>query len=313
MSESSSSYPSILGANNGLSLVGQNAVLGGITTSNNTLDMSTNGNSMWIKLKKQPANPYHLLLGTSQNILWNFPVPALAIVKDQEDDGENGVFAVWNTDLTNSEPNGFQFLNYSNVSGQILPNIRCASNADMSSGGSAAFNLDMIGKDTGTGPGATGHFSVFYYDYGNYFETPGHQASTLMLNSDFITFNNGSGGDVDSVRFFFIDKHYNVQFGKFTSGSGVTQPPLASFSIADNGNAYGIFQYGASSVNWFAGHTVIGGAISPTSNGNQLQVAGSLSISTVTLPVTPVNGSLETDGTHLYFTIGGVRKTVTLV
>ena len=31
------------------------------------------------------------------------------------------------------------------------------------------------------------------------------------------------------------------------------------------------------------------------------------------LKKTPENGALEYDGTNLYFTVGGVRKTVTLV
>ena len=47
-------------------------------------------------------------------------------------------------------------------------------------------------------------------------------------------------------------------------------------------------------------------------------LAGTTTVAPLTLTAgtnltTPVNGSFEFDGTNLYFTVGGVRKTVTLL
>lgn len=59
-----------------------------------------------------------------------------------------------------------------------------------------------------------------------------------------------------------------------------------------------------------SGTVIIGG--STADNGYSLQLSGGLTLSATVLPGTPVNYALETDGTNLYFTVGGVRKTVTL-
>jgi hypothetical protein len=50
-----------------------------------------------------------------------------------------------------------------------------------------------------------------------------------------------------------------------------------------------------------------------TDNGYQLQVNGALTLAPITLPTTPVNGALETDGTNLYFSVGGVRQQIQFV
>jgi hypothetical protein len=121
-----------------------------------------------------------------------------------------------------------------------------------------------------------------------------------MINSNLINFTNGSGGNSSTcVTFFFVDQYYNWMIGKHT----FTDRPLGNLDIGDNNSTYSIYQRGASSINWLAGNTIIGGSgTPPSSNGYTLQLFGGLTLGQITLPVTPVNGALETDGIHLYWT-----------
>jgi hypothetical protein len=274
----------LLGADDGLSVVGSNAVLGGVTLTNKVVDLSVNNNVMWFKESLAPAAYSQFIVGgasggTTPGSVWGFPHPAILVSKSITSDGNNSVFMeMSNPDApAGSSYNGFLILNYQNVAGQVQPNIRAASNALAGQGG--AFNLDLAGRDSYNVAGNNySHFSIWYYDYEQYFYTnPG--APGPMLNSDFLNFNNGQGGGVGSTRFFMIDKHYNTLLGKATWNAR----PAATLDIQDNGSGQtGIYQRGATSPNWFAGNTVIGGPL-PTIFGTtyQLTVSGNTQITQI--------------------------------
>jgi hypothetical protein len=279
-------FSNVFGANDGLSISGTNAILGGVTLTNKTIDLSVNNNYLWLKESLAPSTYSQFIVGgasggTAPGSTWGFPHPALLISKSITADGNNSVFLeMSNPDApSGSSYNGFLILNYQNVAGQVQPNIRAASNALAGQGG--AFNLDLAGRDSYSVNGYQdnySHFSIWYYDYDQYFYTnPG--APGPMLNSDFVNFNNGQGGGAGSTRFFMIDKHYNTLLGKGTWN----QTPASTLDIQDNGSGQtGIYQRGATSPNWFAGDTVIGGPL-PAHFGStyQLTVSGNTQITGV--------------------------------
>jgi len=279
-------FSNVFGADDGLSISGTNAILGGVTLTNKTIDLSVNNNYLWLKESLAPSTYSQFIVGgasggTAPGSTWGFPHPALLISKSITADGNNSVFLeMSNPDApSGSSYNGFLILNYQNVAGQVQPNIRAASNALAGQGG--AFNLDLAGRDSYSVNGYQdnySHFSIWYYDYDQYFYTnPG--APGPMLNSDFVNFNNGQGGGAGSTRFFMIDKHYNTLLGKGTWN----QTPASTLDIQDNGSGQtGIYQRGATSPNWFAGDTVIGGPL-PAHFGStyQLTVSGNTQITGV--------------------------------
>jgi hypothetical protein len=279
-------FSNVFGADDGLSINGTNAILGGVTLTNKEIDLSVNNNTIWFKESLAPSSYSQFIVGgasggTTPGQVWGFPHPSILISKSITADGNNSVFMeMSNPDApTGSSYNGMLFLNYQNVAGQVQPNIRCASNALAGQGG--AYNLDLVGRDSYSVDGYQdnySHFSIWYYDYDQYFYTnPG--APGPMLNSDFVNFNNGQGGGVGSTRFFMIDKHYNTLLGK----AAWNATPAATLDIQDNGSGQtGIYQRGATSPNWFAGDTVIGGPL-PTHFGStyQLTVSGNTQITGV--------------------------------
>lgn len=287
----------IFGANDGLSVNGANAILGGVTLTNKVIDLSQNNNVMWFKQSLAPAAYSQFIVGqtsggTNVGQTWGFPHPAILVSKNIASDGNNSVFLeMSNSDATvGSAFNGMLFLNYQNIAGQVQPNIRSASNA--TAGQAGAYNLDLIGRDSlNQGANNYSHFSIWYYDYDQYFYT-NKNAPGPMLNSDFVNFNNGQGGGVGSTRFFMIDKHYNTLLGK----AAWNARPAATLDIQDNGSGQtGIYQRGATSPNWFAGNTVIGGPL-PTIFGNtyQLLVSGNTQI-TNNLDLLGLASSLDPD------------------
>lgn len=79
-------------------------------------------------------------------------------------------------------------------------------------------------------------------------------------------------------------------------------------------NRWAFASEGATDMNWFNGFSGFG-VSQPT---HRVHIAaGTATVAPIVMTpgvvlTTPVNGALETDGTNLYFTVGGVRKTVTL-
>lgn len=274
----------LLGANDGLSVNGTNAILGGVTLTNKIIDLSVNNNTIWFKESLSPIAYSQFIVGgtdggSTPGQVWGFPHPSILISKSITADGNNSVFLEMSNPDTpsGSSYNGFLILNYQNVAGQVQPNIRCASNALAGQGG--AYNLDLVGRDSYNVAGNNySHFSIWYYDYEQYFYT-NTGAPGPMLNSDFVNFNNGQGGAAGSTRFFMIDKHYNTLLGKASWNAS----PAATLDIQDNGSGHtGIYQRGATSPNWIAGNTVIGGPL-PSVFGTtyQLLVSGSTQITDV--------------------------------
>jgi len=120
--------------------------------------------------------------------------------------------------------------------------------------------------------------------------------NTAIGNRIFET-KNGPVGDNN----IFIGAQINTNITTLGSNTGI-------IGVGIDCGLANIFAIGRTDQNIILGQTTVS-----VDNGNRLQINGSLSLASITLPVTPVNGSLETDGTNLYFTVGGVRKTVTLV
>lgn len=90
-----------------------------------------------------------------------------------------------------------------------------------------------------------------------------------------------------------------------------------SFTIVDD-YYYSQFRLSWVNGNYLNGYTYIGGTSSPTAKlhiaaGTAAATSAPLKLTAGTNLTTPENGAFEFDGTNLYFTVGGVRKTVTLV
>lgn len=90
-----------------------------------------------------------------------------------------------------------------------------------------------------------------------------------------------------------------------------------SFTAKDD-SYYSQFRLNWVSGNYLNGWTYIGGTSSPTAKlhitaGTAAAGSAPLKLTAGTNLTTPENGAFEFDGTNLYFTVGGVRKTVTLV
>lgn len=98
----------------------------------------------------------------------------------------------------------------------------------------------------------------------------------------------------------------NIVIGTTSNSNGTTNTTIIGASI--NTTLSNVAIFGSITQNILIAPVAV-----PFDNGIKLQINGALSIVPTPLAVTPVNGVLETDGTNLYFTVGGVRKTVTLV
>ena len=275
----------ISNADDGLTLDGDTVILGGTTLTDKVIDMSINGNQFWFKTKlEDDGGFYRVIIGDLDTDPWNSH-SGLLISKSENDDGNRCNFLTMTTGDVSL--NGWFFINYQDVTGECLPNLRVVSNA--SAGNAAAFNLDLAGRDSHSD---FSQFSVFYYDYDEYVVS-GNQAGP-MLNSNLITFVNGSGGTPSTaVSFFWVDKNYNWMIGK----NGFADRPLGALQIGDNSATYGIYQKGAASANWLAGNLTIGG--SPNVAVNALEVVGDAKISALagtgtTMVVADSTGLLHT-------------------
>jgi len=141
-------------------------------------------------------------------------------------------------------PNGFLFLNYQDVQGHVLPNIRMASPTG------EAFNLDVIG----VGPDHTGDGGAQFW-VSNYYQ-PTYYAlqDSLRRGSNFVIFNNGGGFAGHERNYFVIDSLYNTAFGPWWGGAVW---PQGSLDIRNNNQQYGIIMRGTQKVNYLTGSTVI--------------------------------------------------------
>lgn len=302
----------ITGANDGLSMSGNFAVLGGVVLIDKILDFATNDTDIWFKGPLNPTTakkPHTVIIGSTNNSQWENYDSSLLISRNSNDNNNNAVMlSMVCGDV--SGINGWQFLNYQDGAGEILPNLRVASNAP--AGVSAAFNVDMIGRDSRND---FSHFSMWYYDYDDYIIR--HNNAGPMTNSNFINFTNGSGGDPTTcVNFFFVDKFYNFMIGKHA----FSYRPAGNLDIGDNGSTYSIYQQGAGSVNWLAGKTVVGGSPTTTLSAWITPAASNVTTALFNLPVgppptNPVDGDLwrqDNTNTGVKIRVAGITKTLTL-
>lgn len=268
------SSPSVTGASNGVSLSGNNVVLGqnvgqigspGKLLNNRetpfngfswTLtglgQVSAPSNFVWFKSTFNPGggnfNTSPVIIGDANVEVWgpgsqitNWANPALLISKNPGNDFDNVVGLEMSVNTGNL--NGWLFLEYTDHAGQYLPNLRVASNA--LNGQSAAFNLDMIGRDSLN----IGHFACFFYDYNTYTTGIGTSGAS-MPNSNFLIFRNGSGGDLSgaSKTFFYINKNYSFFIGPSTTlipiDNGARLQIFGDVTTEDPGNGQGKWKIG---------------------------------------------------------------------
>lgn len=127
--------------------------------------------------------------------------------------------------------------------------------------------------------------------------------ASSVVNSSLETLVDYQAGSLSGTATFTITNRYG--FRVLDLGASVT-------SIT---NKWAFAQEGVGDRNWFAGFSGFG---LNNATARVHVAAGTATIAPIILNpgvvlTTPVNGALETDGTNLYFTVGGVRKTVTLV
>lgn len=126
--------------------------------------------------------------------------------------------------------------------------------------------------------------------------------------------------------------HYNAAQGAFGAGSAVTEQhgfyaaatltgAVSNFAFRSDlpaGTGRWAFYNGGGANSAYAGNSKFGATTAPTAKVDI--AAGTAAAGTAPLKLaagvnltTPETGTFEFDGTNLYFTVGGVRKTVTLV
>lgn len=248
-------------ANDGLSLTGSTVSLGGTTINDKVIDLGTNANYFWFKTRTPTTGTRSVIIGSINTAPPIGNSAGLLIQKKSTDDNNRQTYL--NMTIGDVSQNGMMFLNYSDVTGQCLPLLQSVSNAP--SGSSAAFNLDLAGRDSHLD---FSHFSVFYYDY-NSFTASNNQASG-MRNSNFVNFTNGTGADPTNQRhFLWVDKSYNWMIGN----NGSLDRPIGALTIGSNTGSYAIYQKVSGSTNWFAGNISIGTV--PTVAIRQLEIVGS--------------------------------------
>ena len=112
-----------------------------------------------------------------------------------------------------------------------------------------------------------------------------------------------------------LTKQYGVSIDALTSGSEIY---AFRTKVTAGTNKWNIYQEG-NAQNWISGNSFHGlTATVPTAKSHysaQTTAAGTapIKLTNGSLMTTPETGAFEFDGTNLYFTVGGVRKTVTLV
>jgi hypothetical protein len=119
-----------------------------------------------------------------------------------------------------------------------------------------------------------------------------------------------------------IETLIDYQAGPLAGNASLSITNRYGFRVIDLGsstatitNRWAFAQEGTTDKNWFAGFSGFG---LNNATARVHVAAGTATVAPVIITpgvvlTTPVNGALETDGTNLYFTVGGVRKIVTLV
>lgn len=167
----------------------------------------------------------------------------------------------------------------------------------------------------GTAIGIRGYGIGSNVNYGGYFEAHGNStANRTHIGIYAITGNYNASNSIGIAGKFQVNKNP-------TSGRGVGVEINYNDTTADITYEYLINgQYLGNTV-WSVrsnGNTFIGGTTKPTARlhiaaGTATAGTAPLKLTSGTNLTTPENGAFEYDGTNLYFTTGGTRKTVTLV
>ena len=111
-----------------------------------------------------------------------------------------------------------------------------------------------------------------------------------------------------------VSKNYGVHIEGQTIGATNYSINMETIAGANNWN---IYQEG-NAANWFSGASKFGGTVGQAtaqaefSSGAVGAGSAPIKLNGGSLMTTPESGAFEFDGTNLYFTVGGVRKTVTL-